>query len=639
MAKVTDLYPLLKSYSKKNRSPYIEINAFLDYLEKYIKHKAQEDPDWKKWQANRVVQFWTELSVLVEKNKCTLIENDTGGQVYMPDYFTDMLQEIHRDPDKMADMPFPNEESLGAAIPDNQKKVFYLKSDMDKFIVQSEEPENANDAGDGIEIIKLIFPEGCGSALLLYSMMPRKFLETTMLKIRHYLSTHGNKEFVMKKLIPQFQGNEKYLKEILDQVAIRPIECLNSMEKSGDFTYLFWNYFCNLIKSDISKREQTLSEDMAAIQSAHILEVCNGIYRARAIKTRAKEIAFRNLELCMAKPPFYFSKEEITRFRTDKGTALLGLYSQQELDDYIKKMTTESDNDSLPEWFVINGHKDIQWFLKKEKYLSICVKMLINTRPQIKKTITKRWSKILRVFDSEPAMEKDPEFEKLLGTYTAAYNPPLSAMLEDQKLLWAFEEMEHTNTPIPASSRIFKTGKLLPLSALYSIRRKDMLADAKILLPIWYSIPIISAIASFFHRLARKKRKNQTAESLEIEETLEGKVKIIKELHSLAEAIEAELVPSEHTLETYMAELENKWNRIIHVNSRQNLINDIQALIRDHLRKMIKIYKTKKISRESISEVAVLIVNGTTALHSLSNQESLRLYIELYMVKLLSNVK
>ena len=641
MAKETDLYPLLKAYSKKNKSPYIEIDTFLEYLEKYASHKAQEQAEWEKWVGNKSVRFWSELSVLAEDDKCMLIEDNTGGRIYMPLYYTDMLREIYNDPDKIADMPFPSEESLRVTIPESQLKIVNLKTEMKEFLdpPDDSQPPDEVKKSDASQIIKLIFPEGCGSALLLPAMIPRKLMEAVMLKIRHYLGIRGNKEFVLHKLTPQFQGTEKYLRDILDQVIVRPNECVNALEKAGDFTFVFWNHLCYLVKTDIKKRDETLSEDMAAIQSAHIIETFNGFYRAREVKSREREIAFRNLELRMAKPPGFFTRDEIAKFTTDKGVLLLGMYSAHELDNYLKKMTTESKNNMLPEWLVLNGKEGIQWYIKKDKYLSVCVKQLINTRPLIKKELARRWAKLLKSFQKEAAMEKEPEFENLLSSYTATFNTTLAAMLKDQRLQWIFDETESAAGGILPALRIFKAGKLLPLSTLYSIHRRDMLAGAKILLPFWYTFPVISSIAAFFHRLTQNRKKKPVPESIEPEETSEAGTKAVYDLRGIAEAIKSELIPQGQTMKAYMDELEGRWNRLIGEQPRQNLTQDVQSLVRDHARKMIKIHKTKKISRESIHESVYRIINGTSALRGLSNQDSLCLYMELYMAQLLSTLR
>ena len=650
MSKITDLYPLLKTFSEKNKSPYIQIDVFLEHLEKNAARKVQENPEWNKWLNTKGSTFWNDLSELVDEDKCLLKKDASGGQIYILSYYTSMLRKTYSDPDKMQYMPFPSEDALAITIPENQLKTFYLKTDLVELIESHEDMNIDSEADENSQIIKLILPEGCGSALLLHSMLPRKLLETTMLKIRYYLNTRGNKEFVLHKLTPQFHDKEKYLIEFLDHIVNRPMECVNSLEKSGDFLYLFWNHFCNFVKNDIKKRDGTLNkempEEMAIIQAVHIMEVCNNYYRAQSIKLREKETAFRTLEACMVKPPCYFTKVEIEKFSTDKSIPLLKYYSMQELDEYIKKVTTVCKSNVLPDWLIVNGKNSIPWYFKKEKYLSICVKLLVSTQPQIKKALSKRWSKLLREFKKEPAMEKDTEFEKLLASYTEEFNSTLVAMLSDKKLPWVSDEIERTKGPVPSTLRLVKAGKLLPLGTLYSLSRKEMLSDIKYLLPFWYSVPILTAIAAFFRRLANKKEVRHVHEFTEMDDQLNevteskaGKEKAIKELHRIAGNIQVELIPKGKTMEPYMEELENKWNRLIGENARKDLITDVQTLSRTNLRKMLRVRTSQKLTRETIHEAVKFLVDGTPALRKLSYQDALCQYMELYMVKLLLNIK
>ncbi|MDR0473192.1 MAG: hypothetical protein LBH43_05935, partial [Treponema sp.] len=243
MPKVTDLYPILKAYASKHNTPYIDIDVFLDFLKNAAQYRAQEQPDWNKWLTNTGTVFWNELSGLVESGKCALLTTTSGGaQVYMPHFYLEMLDKIYHDIDKMANQPFPSEESLGMTIPENQMTVISLKNDFGQFFGEEKDKEESNNVktSDTRQIAKIVFPENYGSALLLIGMIPRRFLEAAFLKMRHYLQITGNKEYILHKLSPQLQNREKFLIDMLDQARIRPIECLNEMEKSGDFSYLFW---------------------------------------------------------------------------------------------------------------------------------------------------------------------------------------------------------------------------------------------------------------------------------------------------------------------------------------------------------------------------------------------------------------
>jgi hypothetical protein len=654
MAQTTDLYHILKAYANKKNSPYINIEEFIAFLKTYSARKAAEQPEWNKWTGETEVKFWSEMAGLVESERCALMADSPEGRIYMPHLYVDLLREAYHSIDDTADLPFPNEESLRITIPEDQVRILKLESDMGPFFegprdsrgspasphepsAREKEPEQANTLP---LIIKLLFPEGYGSALILAPMIPRRLMESALLKVRHYLRTHGNREYALHKLLPPLQGREKQLREIFDQIAVRPLDCLNALESFGDFAWLFWAHFCALVKTDIKKKKETLAEDLAALQAVFVIEICNGFYKAGAVKQREREIAFRSLELRMEKPPYYYTIEEIRQFTNDKGLPLAGMYSPEELNAYIKKRITGNENHELPDWLILQGKKSERWYVKKENFSSLCTKLIADVRPLIQKEITKRWIKLVKEFQSEAPMEKDDSFDKLLGACAASLSPVLTALLEDPKLLFVYEEMEHLQKVIPASFRIFKGGALLPLHTLYNLHRKAMLSEVRLLLPFWYSIPILASFIAFFKKLRKRKRASpKREEDLALEEAAESETREEKDIQTIARNIAEELVPPGQSLDDFLAELETRWSRLLNKQARQNLIEDVNALARDHLRHTMRLHKKKKISREGLGEIAANLVSRIPALRSLGGRDSLRLYLELYMVKLLLNFK
>ncbi|MDR1240178.1 MAG: hypothetical protein LBK27_08685 [Treponema sp.] len=656
MAQTTDLYPILKAYANKTSSPYINIEEFLAFLETYSARKSPEQPEWAKWTRETGVKFWSEMSGLAESGHCVLMTDSPQGRIYMPYYYLDQIREAYHSVDDSADIPFPSEETLRIAIPAAQVRVLNLETELGPFfggprddsgIPVSMTRQNGGDGqADGRHssslpaIVKLIFPEGLGSALIPAPMIPRRLMEAALIKVRHYLKTHSNREYALHKLSPSLQGREKQLREMLDQIAIRPLDCLSAMESYSEFSWLFWAHFCALVKSDIKKKKETLAEDLAAIQAVFVIEVCNGFFKVRAVKQREREIAFRALELRMEKPPYYYTIDDICAFTNDKGVSLIGLYSPEDLDAYLKKQIAGNENEGLPGWMILQGKKGERWYIKKEKLLPLCAKLLVDTRPLVKTEIIKRWVKMIRAFQSEAAMEKDADFDSLLGSYTAALNPVLKALLEDPKLRYMYEELERTKKSIPASSRIFKGGALIPMNALYVIRRKDLLADAKTMLPFWYSIPVLASIAAFFKKLGKTRRaKKQAEEELAAEEENAADEETARDLQNMARNIAGQMVPPDKNLDQYLTELESRWSRLLDKQARQNLIEDVNSLVRDSLRYTIRIHKNKKISFRDLNETAAALIVRSPALQSLGGRDSLLLYIEFYMVKLLLNFK
>ena len=633
MTQKTDLYSILVSYANKNNSPYIDIDPFLDFLGRLAKKYSEDQPEWLKWAHDRPVKFWAELAPLVEEDKCELLTDTESGRIYMPHYYLDVLKKAYQNAEEDADLPFPSEDFLRITLPENQVRLLSSENDILAYLERPQESD--------VPILKINFHEDCGSSLFLANMLPRRLTEIAILKLRNYVQKGGNKDYLYHKLAPQLQGKESYLRDQFNQILLRPLECYSSIESGSDFSYLFWAHFCILIKNDIKKKKERLSEDVAAYQSVVIIDVISGYYKSLAVKQREVELAFKSLELHLAKPPYLYTLNQILKFTSAKGVLLLGQYTEDNLETWLKEKTTTSKNNQLPILLIVQTFNDERFYILKEKLLALCSRLLAEGRVKIKEELSKQWRKLLLEYESEGSMEDDREFEKYLEKLTDKLCPTLAAVLEDPKLLLVQEEMENGPNSIPMSVRFYNKGQLLPYSSLLLMRRREMLSDTRLVLPFWYSLPIITPIIAFFKRLA----KNRSAPKLSAAQALEGEhgplveIDRAREIRTAAEDLEIDMVPSGYTLDSYLEELENRWSRLIDKQARENLIEDVKSLIRDNLRRNLKIQKNFSMSREAISQLATNIVLRTPTLVTLSGRESLILYAELYLLKLLEHIK
>jgi hypothetical protein len=96
-------------------------------------------------------------------------------------------------------------------------------------------------------------------------------------------------------------------------------------------------------------------------------------------------------------------------------------------------------------------------------------------------------------------------------------------------------------------------------------------------------------------------------------------------------------VPKGKTVDEYLAELESRWIRVLDKNARKNLLDDVQSLLRANLRRALQIYRQKRLTRENLKDMTMLLITSNPTLKDLKDQEPLRLYMELYMLKLLSD--
>lgn len=631
MALKTDLYPILVSYANKNNSPYIEIDGFLDFLGRYAKKQSETRAEWLKWVNDTSTKFWSEMAALLEDGKCELLADTANGRIFMPYFYLELLGKAYQNIDETADLPFPGEESLRITLPEAQTRPMNSEQDLVSFLEEGPEGDDA--------IIKISFPDGFGSALVLANMIPRQLTEMAILKLRNHLRKEGNREYTLHKLFPQLQGRESSLKDQINQILTRPAHCYNDIEAGGDFSYLFWAHFCILIKNDIKKKKEYVSEDIASFQSVFIIDAVNSYFKSLAVKRRESDLAFKSLESHLAKPPYLYSLDQILKFTNSKGVLLLGQYSEKELEAWIRKKTTESENNELPVLLIMHEAGKDSSFLMKDKTLALCSRLIADGRVRVRDEVSKNWRRLLLEYRTEPAMESDAEFEKSLQKLTAKLCPALAALLDDPKLLLVYEETERSGNGVPPTFKIFDKGHLLPLSTLFIISRKETLANAKLILPFWYSIPVITSIIAFFKELARKSKAPKLSSSREAGNGLPEEKDRAAGIRTLASDIELSLVPPGYTLDSYLEELENRWSRLIDRQARANLIEDVKSLIRDNLRRNLKLQKNMNLTEGVISQMAENIIIHTPSIASLSGRDSLIHYAELYLIKLLENIK
>jgi hypothetical protein len=637
MEKVLDLYSILRAYSNKHNSAYIKIDEFTNFLARYAAHMAREHPEWKPWAQETTIRFWNEMSQCTEDGRCVLLTDTTDGRIFLPYFYVEKLKEIYRDIEKMAELPFPSEESLKFTLPEDHVEELALEVDLIPYF---ERP-----AESFLPIIKLRFPDNWGSMLALPALIPQRILEAAIFKVRYYLLERNNKDYITHKIYPHMQGRENFVRDSIDSIVNHPLDCIPSLKSSGESTYLFWVCFCSQIKGDVGKKNEKLAADIAAIQAAFILEICNNLFKSYALRERERDSAFRALEANMDKPPGYYTLDSIIKFTNNKGMALLGQYSNKELEGYIRKKTTESEDNEVPPWIVITTRNDEKWFMKKNNLLPLVTRLLLAARPALLKEVDSRWRQMVQNYKNEPAMENNTEFDRLLSSYIGTVAPVLKVFLDDPKLFWVYNETDRAGDMIiPPASRIFHNGKLIPAGLLFGLKRREIITGVKLSLPFWYSLPILCSILGFFARLKKKKaspRLSPRSMDIDFEEVVNSQKSSshAREIVNSARLMEADLVPQGKSLDEHLKEVESRWSKLLDKQARKNLVEDINALVRDHLRKSLRVRKHARLTEEDLKELAEGIVKGTPTLEPLKANDHLSLYMQLYMIKLLLNIR
>ncbi|MDR2516200.1 MAG: hypothetical protein LBC88_02330 [Spirochaetaceae bacterium] len=634
MAQRTDLYTILLSYANKHRSPAVEIEAFLSFLSKYANHYAADKPEWRAWTTGTTARFWAELNPLVDAGKCELVTEENAGKLLILEYYADMVNKAYATLEGQAGLPFPDEKTLGLNIPGEQLLPLTISGlgDYMKAPLTTDMP-----------VIRLSFPEEMGAALFLARHLPRRALEASIVKVQHYLQNHSNKEYYAARLSTQLRGKDILIKNILQQLESRPMDCVTGIEDGGEFASLFWPYFGAQIKTELRKKNEFTSSDLGTIQAIYLIEFFVNFFWTRTAAKKERETAIQEIETKLEKQPWLFTIKDIMGFTNSTGKPLMFIYGQEELEQFIKSKATQipagqDPNLTLPALIIYRNRFDEQVFISKSKVFPLAAKLLGEIRPQVQKVIKTRWAKLVKTFQKEPAMEHDKDFERILSGYVSQMAPSLTMLLEDPKTYLIQAEMERTQGGLLQYTKLFDDrGKLMPFAALLLVNRKDLLADVKILLPFWYSTPVLAALVGFFYHL--RHRKKTIPGEFDGEKTKNttggGALSVEQLLKKAATEYLEEKLPSGQNVDQYLKTMETRWRKILDEHAHRQMARDVQGLIQKKLKRMVSVRSGKQIGSHTIPGMAESIVFETPSLTDLDSTEAMKLYTGLCISKII----
>ncbi|HNY17263.1 MAG TPA: hypothetical protein PKL75_07425 [Treponemataceae bacterium] len=638
MATPTELSVLLRLYTSKQNSPTVIIQDFCDYLQKYARHYMQEAPELVRYLDDTINTVQKEIDALEVAGKVIIaIDVKNRKTVFVPQFFIDRMIQRYRDLEDRPEVPFPLSAELPQGFPPTFLKPIYITSDFAELI-ESGERTNTH-------LNQLIFPDETPPLVYPPSLSPEKLLDLALAKIRLFLHKDESRDFIQKRMMIANPGKELTIKNQLTQFQTRPSESQRALKHAGE-AFLFFSYLCSFIRQDFSKKNDKTPEEITLIQAVYITEYLNNYYKNRAQADLQRETALKNLELCFQKPPYYYDMETISRFTDSRGVPLLGQYKNTDLDSFIKERTAESSSSMLPLLLVFKTANGNRYFLLKEKVVPLAVKLCNDSRKVIKDSLTREWFQLLCNYRQEGAMKNQADFERKLEALCKSSAPMLHALLTASFVPLLPLEAPGAEADVPNGFKMFDRGKLLPWSELLMLDRQELLTDTRIMLPFWYTIPILSSIVAFFRRprAAKEQEKRPQAQAVEeLEAAPKGKSsKEIRdqrktELRGAAQRLERKFVPEGSTLENEMSAQLDLWNRTLNPQVKDNLTEDVNSLVRDYVRRIIKSIKASTFDAARVENLAQTLVD-TPSLIKIKNRDALVGYVELYIIHLIRNI-
>ena len=552
---------------------------------------------------------------------------------------------IYQNIKKNPAIPYPFDSDL----PKNTPPEVLKNESADIYLGESLGKENQKEN----TLYSLLLPRGLPSILCPSTLPTDDLMGVALSKFQLKLQKDEFHDYFLKKLQVANPGKDLTVKNFFTMVTKKPEEAIRSIKNASD-TFYQWNQLCFFVRQDYEKSTDLTAEDISLLQSIYILEFCVTAYRNKAQQSLQKETALKNLDLNLSKPPYYFTRENINMFSDSRGVPLLGQYSDKDLNDYIQNATTESEDNKLPSLLTFKGINNTKTYVLKTKVLPLIVRLCTDARETIRDQITKDCFNDLKNFSSVPEMKNQELFEKTLENAVKIKSPILYALLNAPFLKALQYESRGMTELVTGHIHLFTDGELSPYSELLMLSKEEILTDARILLPVWYTIPGVSWLVALFKGQPKQKKQkpakqatqkkmiaSDEAEAFDVPSPLSQQDTVAvsrkEELKQAALEAEKHYVPQGSTIERELSSYENAWNRMLSKQARDNLTEDVNSLIRDYMRKILRTLRANNFTPERINNLATTLVK-TPGMQKIQDHAELHMYVQLYMVKLIKGL-
>lgn len=625
MAASGKLPDILRTYALRFNSPFVGISELCDYLRKYAQRNIAEKPECASYLDISETRLITELESLESEGKVEIIEDKRKGKLlFVPFYFLDKIARQYEAIREKPELPFP----LANEIPQNFSKRFlrYIRINTDFTELETEQ-------GSSTFLYQLIFPDDTPALIFPGNFSTDQMLDFAIAKLRFFFQKDELRDFVQKKLLTANPGKEYTIRKFILTIQAHSSEALYTLKKSGD-VYLYWSYLCSVVKQEFAKKTEKMNDEITILQSVFIIEYLNNYYRNKTQQSLQRETALKNLDLAFQKPPYYFNKAVIVNFKDSRGVPLLGQYSQQDLEQFMQDKTAAIGDGVLPELLSFKTGDGERYYIMLEKTVPLIISLVNDNRKKIRDVCLKKWYHQLMRFEQTDAMHTDSAFNQFLKNLCAEYVPVLYSLLAAPFIPSLATDKHITEHQAAEIRRIFSNDRLLSYIELFMLNRQELLTDARILLPFWYTIPILSSIIAFFMR-PQKKKGAKKQEKPKTERSSEQPQPVKKRSpKEIAVELQSEFIPDGKSLQDCIIEQLDLWNTIIDPAIRKQNTDDVNSFIRDQVKMSHKTQSFSKLSADRIHNLAEAIIN-TSGLSKVKNRNALRLYTEYYILWLI----
>lgn len=620
---------LIKQCSMQNQTSRINFAYFVDHLKKRLTNPPSSIALIKALQD-------LELKNLVSLEK----QNGKVRTIIYPGFFIERIEEIYSQMCGDLGMPFPTDTTFKEPVPDSIVKKVNVKSE---FVSYLENPEQS-----GKPLLKLVFPNFDYPLLTLPRFLKKTLLISAIEKIKFYLSREQNLDYIRTRMMSAFKGEESAVKIILANLSKSADIVAQTIINPDAFSFKFWTHIASSIVKEYQAQKTAVGDDFMAAQAAYLIGFYNVYYKGISQREQSLEVSLENLDKLLNREPYIFTVRDMYNFKDPKDEIeIIKKIGKDVFNKHLSELTKKQENENLPRLISIKIERNKEVFILRDVFILYFLRMVSQTEPLLKASIYEDWKDAFETYTRLGEMKSDEAFKKVVNSKVKAINPTLYSFL-DYKLLNSFRTSDKLKEREKSELNLFfddGSGQLKSLDRIFNLNRRDVLNEVKASLPLTKSSSFVRAIVVFFAKAlglfsTMKERKNKDdslSKNIDMEFTKTSNTDYVNAINNLKEAFLGEGSDDEK-IEYTLEELIEKWNPLIDNIAKENLIEDVNSMIRDYVRKLRRSFVVSAPTKDRVESMAMRL-SRNNAFSGIKNKDALQRYIEIYMIKILSSLK
>lgn len=653
MVSARDVQKIVHSFVKHSGNPRGTWESFEQFAYRYARRFGDEHPEIEAILGEDRREVLSHALIELERSEVVQLDRSAADDIeaiYYPGFYATEIGRWYRRMNDERDLPFPSEEHLSLTVPAGLLRTVDVENDLMHWLTAEDE--------DPGQVLLIHFPNSTNDVLTTAHLLGDAMVPIVLNKIRDYLRTDKNAGYAETKLRTIFRTREMLVHDLIETAQTRPEEALKAIKQPNEFSFHFWTQLSSMIIKDYSQKSEKLEMEHGFMQAAYFLGYYSVFFKGRHQRARELEQHRKLLSDGFQSSPWAYTVQDVYNFKDDKGVPLLKKASREDINHWLSELLKRPGEREISELVTINTPDRNGVMIHSKQYVPLLLRQLKAAAPVLERELTNEMSSLLFDEQDEPWLHDDDAFEEVVSRRVRSEFPLLFGLATFQTLFLVVDGQElPSGIRESAMSMMDRHNKeMRRWIELLQLDRNKMLRDAKLRLPAWMLIPILRGIIRLFRRMftsdsQRRAGRSRAAATPSARRSENGNAPSTastgagsasqtsreaarKEFHEKLSKMQEAFLTSGQTPDQRLKELRKQWNPLIDPVAHENLVEDVNSLCRDALRRARYARTLRAPNPAAIEEMAKTIA-GNSAFDRIRRRKQFEMYLKLYMLTIL----